>query len=150
MRTFALAVLLMNASLVAAEVGDLDLEARAIETMLIAPCCWNQPVAVHYSGASEEIKKEIREMLGKGMNRQQILDFYISKYGARILSAPEAAGFNALAYLLPVLFLLAAGLVAVLVIKRLRSPGPLEAAPAESIPAGNSPYTERLDRELWG
>jgi hypothetical protein len=32
---------------------DLEREARAIETMLIAPCCFSQQVSVHQSAAAD-------------------------------------------------------------------------------------------------
>src|SRR5660398_252085 len=49
-----------------------------LEGKLIAPCCWTQTVSVHES-----------------------------QYAEKILAAPRASGFNALAYILPVLAILA-------------------------------------------
>jgi cytochrome c-type biogenesis protein CcmH len=128
---------------------DLEKEAKAIEGLLIAPCCWRQPVSVHYSPAADEIRTEIRRMLRSGLTRQEILDTYVVEYGDQILAKPPAEGFNLLAYLLPLAFLVLGGFVAVYVFKRLsprktvkkeiRRPAKLE-----------SDDEERLERELWG
>ena len=76
-------------------------KAREIEDDLIAPCCWSQPVSQHYSEAAEQIRREVRAMVAEGKSRNEILDYYVAKYGERILAAPRAKGFNSLAYILP-------------------------------------------------
>ncbi|MEJ2083624.1 MAG: hypothetical protein P8Y94_16010, partial [Acidobacteriota bacterium] len=35
---------------------QLESEAKEIETMLIAPCCWTQPVSEQYSAAADQIR----------------------------------------------------------------------------------------------
>lgn len=126
----------------------LEAEAKQVETMLIAPCCWRQPVSEHYSAAADQIRTEVREMLANGMSRDQILQTYVAEYGERILSQPPAHGFNSLAYFLPVLFLAIGAGVATLVVRRLR-PGKVEPSthPSE-MPA--SKYASQLDKEMWG
>ncbi len=44
---------------------SLEQEARAIERMVIAPCCWMQPVSDHQSPASDEVKQQIRAVAGR-------------------------------------------------------------------------------------
>ncbi|HRR25528.1 MAG TPA: cytochrome c-type biogenesis protein CcmH [Acidobacteriota bacterium] len=127
-------------------------EAKAIENLLIAPCCWRQPVAVHYSAAADEVRMEIRTLLTQGRSRQEILDYFVAEYGAQILAKPPAEGFGAVAYYLPWLFLLAGAGLAVLLIRRLR---PAPAAVTEGVTdlsadKEKDPYAERLKQELWG
>jgi cytochrome c-type biogenesis protein CcmH/NrfF len=54
--------------------AGLEREARQLETMLIAPCCWMQPVSQHQSQASDEVKQQIRILLAAGKSRQEVLD----------------------------------------------------------------------------
>ncbi len=42
-----------------------------IETLLIAPCCWRQPISDHQSEIVSEMKVEIRQMLDEGKDRQE-------------------------------------------------------------------------------
>jgi cytochrome c-type biogenesis protein CcmH len=125
----------------------MEQEARVLETMLIAPCCWNQQVSVHYSPASDEIRADVRRMLAAGQSRQQILDFYVARYGDRILAEPPARGFTKGLYVLPWVFLVASVTVVVGVIRRLSvgaSPEPLQKAAL----ANEGPYGDRLEEEL--
>lgn len=124
-------------------------EARAIEGLLIAPCCWRQPVSVHYSPASDEVRTDIRQQLAAGATRQEILDSYVAKYGEKILAKPTTEGFNALAYFLPVGFLVLGAAVAAIVIKKLR-PQTAEPTARPAKVKVKSKYSEQLDRELWG
>ena len=91
----------------------LEREARQIETMLMAPCCWAQPVSQHQSQASEDVKQQIRTLLASGKNRQEVLDAFVSRYGQRILVEPPGRGFGAVLYggLLITFLLTASGLV---------------------------------------
>ncbi|HOQ61670.1 MAG TPA: cytochrome c-type biogenesis protein CcmH, partial [Vicinamibacterales bacterium] len=71
-------------------------EAKRIEALLIAPCCWSQQVSVHQGPVVDEIRQDIRRLLGEGKTRQQILDVYVARYGDRILAEPPARGFSRL------------------------------------------------------
>ena len=102
--------------------ADLEQEAERIEGLLIAPCCWRQPVVDHFSPAADKVRSEIRSMLAAGSTREEILERYIAEYGQRILAKPPARGFSLLAYFLPLLFLIVGAAVAVAVVKKLRSP----------------------------
>ena len=92
--------------------------ARELEAMLIAPCCWSQPVSQHYSEAADQIRREVREYLAAGKSKQEILDYYVSQYGERILASPRPRGFNLLAYVLPWAFLIAGTAIVVSFLKR--------------------------------
>jgi len=127
----------------------LEQQAKAIETMLIAPCCWSQQVSVHQSPASDEIKANIRKLLAEGKTQQQILDAAVAQYGDRILAEPPARGFSGLLYVLPWVFLAGSVGLVVFVVRRLRTPGPAQAA-ASGVNAApmNDDEAERLDDEL--
>jgi cytochrome c-type biogenesis protein CcmH len=118
--------------------------AREIEDNLIAPCCWSQPVSQHYSEASEKIRKEVREMVAAGKSRDEILDYFVSQYGERILAAPRARGFNALAYVLPWAgLILGAGLL-IVILRKLRSPVAVSGPP----PLPDARYASIVDKEV--
>lgn len=133
-------------ALAAPDPAALEREAKAIEALLIAPCCWSQQVSLHQSPAADEIKKAVRQMLAEGVTRQQILDGYVAQYGDRILAEPPARGFSLLLYVGPWLFLAGSIALVVVVIRKLRVPA--------SAPSGGraSPVddeeAERIDEEL--
>jgi cytochrome c-type biogenesis protein CcmH len=106
-------------------------EAKEIETMVIAPCCWSQQVSVHQSPAADQMKKDIRAQLAEGNTRPQILDAFVAQYGERILAEPPARGFKRTLYVLPVLLLVASGVVLSFVVKRMARQPALAGGPAE-------------------
>jgi cytochrome c-type biogenesis protein CcmH/NrfF len=130
--------------------ADLEREARAVEALVIAPCCWSQQVSLHDSPAATEMKADIRRRLGAGQNRQAILAAYVAEHGERILAEPPARGFNRLLYVLPPLLGLAGLGVLILVVRRFMLSGRVGGttpAAAGAAPASGA-YDARLDEEL--
>jgi cytochrome c-type biogenesis protein CcmH len=128
---------------------DIEPEARAIEALLVAPCCWMQQVSVHQSEAATKIKHEIRVSLREGRTRQQILDRYVAAYGPRILIEPPARGFGASLYVLPAVILFASALIVGFVVRRFAargaSPGSSATRPSA---AEDTALADKLDDEL--
>lgn len=93
------------------------------------------------------LRAEIRERMGLGHDKQQILAYFMQKYGEKILSAPTAQGFNLLAWVTPfALLAVAGGLVALVVARWSRhGDGP---SPPVAPPTGVAPYRDVLEREL--
>jgi cytochrome c-type biogenesis protein CcmH len=123
----------------------LEVTARQLERMLIAPCCWQQPVSEHQSQASEDVKREIRVLLSAGKTKQEVLDAFVQRYGKRILAEPPAEGFGLALYLGPVVAfgIGSAGLIAL--VRRLSRKG---ADPAPLQPPVDQQYADRLEEEL--
>ena len=115
---------------------DLERQARELEKMLIAPCCFSQQVSEHNSPAAEEARQDIRVRLARGETPQQILDTYVARYGKHVLAEPPASGIDRLLYVIPpVVFLLSAGAIVVLV-RRFSRIQSADAASAEPPPDG--------------
>jgi cytochrome c-type biogenesis protein CcmH len=119
-------------------------KAREIEDNLIAPCCWSQPVSQHDSDIAQQIRSEVSSMVAAGKSREEILNYYVSKYGERILVTPRARGFNTLAYILPWAALPIGAWFLTLLLKKLRSPAP-SPAPA---PLPDSRYASVIEKEM--
>jgi cytochrome c-type biogenesis protein CcmH len=126
---------------------QIEAKAKEIDRLIMAPCCWTQPVSDHYSGVASEIRQGIRKMLAEGKTRQQILDFYVAKYGERILSMPKAEGFNLMAYVLPAMALLVGAVIVRAVIRAWNRPTPA-AASGPAPQAASEDYARRLEEEL--
>jgi cytochrome c-type biogenesis protein CcmH len=137
--------------------APLEQEARQIERMLIAPCCWMQPVSEHASQASDEVKRQIREWLGRGMTRQQVLDAFVEKYGVRILAEPPNRGFSRFLYLTPWLVFGVSAFGLVVLVKKMTAgrsgAGAVSGADASAPPKpaadrAGAGYEQQLDDEL--
>jgi cytochrome c-type biogenesis protein CcmH len=117
---------------------------REITDNLIAPCCWSSPVSQHFSDVAEQIRAEVREMVAAGKSREEIMDYYVAKYGERILASPRPKGFNVLAYVLPWAALAMGAWFLIVLLKKLRSPG-LAVIPPQSI---DQRYSEIVEKEI--
>jgi cytochrome c-type biogenesis protein CcmH len=139
--------MLMLVGVPSADPATLEREARQLETMLIAPCCWMQPVSQHQSQASDEVKQQIRVLLAAGKSRQEVLDAFVVQYGPRILAEPPAQGVGWLLYIgLPLAFVLSAAAVIVF-IRRATVRRPAAHNP-DTVLASDDAYARRLDDEL--
>jgi cytochrome c-type biogenesis protein CcmH len=119
-------------------------QVREIEDSLIAPCCWSQPVSQHYSEVAEQIRNEVQAMVASGKTRDEILDYYVAKYGERILATPRARGFNSLVYILPWAALIAGAWFLVMLVKKLRAASPAD----EPISLPDAQYVSVIEKEI--
>jgi cytochrome c-type biogenesis protein CcmH len=122
-----------------------DDEVNAIASGLYCPVCENVPLDVCPTQACAQWRATIREKLEIGWDDQQIKQYFVDQYGARVLATPPAVGLNWLVYILPPLAFLAGALVLFRVIQTWRSEkqeGTLEPI------ASDDPYMARLEAEL--
>ena len=102
----------------------------------------------------------IREMLAEGRTREEILDFFVDRYGPDILAAPPKSGRNLLAWILPIVGV-AIGLAGVFLVIRAMtnrerpassrqsvSQRKDESTPGEPPDPELTPYLEIVDRML--
>ncbi len=131
---------------------ELEREAREIEALVIAPCCFSQQVSVHNSPAATEVRRDIRVRLAAGQDRTRILAAYTAEYGDRILAEPPARGFNRLLYVLPpILGVAGIGLLFLVVrnfTRRGRTATGATAVPATPAAPAPGELDDRLDEEL--
>ena len=127
--------------------GDVERDARELETRLIAPCCFSQQVSLHQSEAAAEVRRDIRRRLSAGQSREQILDAYVAQYGKRILVEPPAEGFDTILYVLPPLGLILTAALTIVLVRRFAARGQV-AAPAAPAGIVDQAYSAVLDDEL--
>lgn len=95
----------------AAEAGRLDSLTTAIARQLRCPVCRQLSVEDSPSDLAREVKGVIRGRLERGEDEEEVLAYFVSKYGEWILLEPPKKGFNLVVWLVPVVGLLAGGAV---------------------------------------
>ncbi|MBK8781187.1 MAG: cytochrome c-type biogenesis protein CcmH [Anaerolineales bacterium] len=83
-----------------------DDDVNAVAKQLYCPVCENTPLDVCPTEACRQWRELIRTQLGEGMTEQQIKDYFVANYGARVLSEPPRTGLNWLVYILPPVIIL--------------------------------------------
>ena len=114
-------VISLSAQMVQAQTPPLDEsleeEAQAIDRMIMCPVCPAETIDQAQVEISFQMRAVIREMLAEGRTREEILDYFVDRYGADILAAPPKSGANLLAWILPIVGV-AAGLGALFLVIR--------------------------------
>src|SRR5215470_1769704 len=89
-----------------------------------------------YSGPCDTAKQEIKEIdaqIAQGKSDEQILQAMIAEYGPLAYVEPPKSGFGLVAWLMPIMYLLAGTALVIVIMKRWRKrPTPLTASPAAS------------------
>jgi cytochrome c-type biogenesis protein CcmH len=107
--------------------------SRKIQDRFMAPCCWQESVAVHRSEIAGQMREEIDRMVAEGKSEDQIVDVYVARYGERILREPRGNKRIWLT-LIPVVLILVAGAWLVWFIRRQRQV-PASGSPVAELPA---------------
>jgi cytochrome c-type biogenesis protein CcmH len=84
-----------------------DDQVNAIAKQLYCPVCENIPLDVCPTTACAQWRELIRQKLADGWTEQQIKDYFVQQYGARVLGTPPPKGINWLVYLVPPVAILA-------------------------------------------
>lgn len=71
-------------------VEDRSLEAKVqvLAEQLRCLVCQNQNLADSHADLAVDLKNQVRDMLGKGMSEQQVIDFMVQRYGDFVLYNP--------------------------------------------------------------
>jgi cytochrome c-type biogenesis protein CcmH len=128
-----------------ATTSDLEARVREVASQLRCPICQGLSVGDSPSELADEMRTLVREQLQQGKTSAEVLDYFAQRYGEWILLAPPKRGFNLVIWVLPFV-LLPIGAAAVYVGARrwVRKSAASELPPQRL----NSPYAERLQREL--
>lgn len=95
-----------------------DDEVNAVAQNLYCPVCPNTPLDVCETQACQDWRAEIRTQLSSGWSEEEVMAYFVERYGERVLAEPERGGFTSLIWILPVVALLV-GLA--IVVQALRS-----------------------------
>lgn len=96
---------------------ELEKEAQAIDKMLMCPVCPAETIDQAQVEISFQMRAVVRELLAEGRTRDEVLDYFVDRYGADILAAPPKSGTNLVAWILPIVGV-AAGLLGVFLVIR--------------------------------
>jgi len=116
----ALAVAPLQAREAESASANPELEARmmAVAGELRCLVCQNQTIAESNAGLAVDLRQQIREMLVRGQNERQILDYMTQRYGDFVLFRPPFKATTALLWLGPAGLLAGALGTLVIVLRR--------------------------------
>ena len=125
-----------------------DDQVNAIARQMYCPVCENTPLDVCPTQACAEWRELIRDELAQGWSEQQIKEYFVQRFGARVLAAPPATGLNWLVYIVPPIAFLAGAFLLYRAFQSFRKPAPQTAVGPAPRQESDDPYIERIEEEL--
>ena len=120
-----------------------DEEVHAIASQLRCVVCQNLSVADSPSEMASQMRGVIKERLAAGDRPEQVVHYFVDKYGEWVLLSPPRRGFTLLVWVVPALAVLVGfGIVSLLLRRWMRRPAGAVAPPVD--PA----MSERIRREM--
>ena len=123
-------------------------EAQSIDKSLLCPVCPAETIDQAQVELSRQMRRIVREMLAQGADRDEILGFFVDRYGPQVLAAPPKSGANLLAWILPVVGVLAALAAVFAIIRSMASHGRGAMATEPALDDELDAYLDVIDREL--
>lgn len=144
------AIVLIPATIVGAQdPTPSDDQVNAVARQLYCPVCENTPLDVCPTEACRQWRALIRQMLAEGKTQDQIKQYFVDNYGARVLGEPPRTGLNWLVYIIPPVIILAGAVFLFRALRMWTKPttasAGLGSAPNE---APQDDYVTRLEEEL--
>lgn len=102
-----------------------DDNLRDVGSELRCPTCTGLSVMDSDAPFSLQIRKEVETQLASGKSKDEILQFFVDRYGPWILRKPPVAGVNILVWLLPLAAFIVGPLIVWLVFWRRRADAPV-------------------------
>jgi cytochrome c-type biogenesis protein CcmH len=125
-----------------------DDQVNAIAKQLYCPVCENTPLDVCPTEACRQWRDLIRQQLSDGWTEDQIKEYFVANYGARVLAEPPRQGLNWLVYLIPPLIILGGAIFLFRALREWTRPRAASADPGGQASASKDEYVARLEEEL--
>ena len=122
--------------------------AKALESRLYAPCCYNGTLDTHESDLAKSLRDEIEGRLAKGETSAAIQSDFIGRYGEKVVAARSDAPIYGMSAALAIVFAVV-GLSLVYVVRNWTRRPAAAAASSEATPsAGRDDLDDRIDADL--
>ena len=138
----------MTLSCGAEEPASLEERAQSIHKELICLQCPGETIDQSQVELADQMRGIVWEKLQAGWSREQILRYFVNRYGEEVLAAPPKEGFNLMVWVVPPIVLAGAGIVLLLTIRSMRTRDGDLLDPSET--EGMTEYLTLADAELKG
>ncbi len=123
-------------------------EVDAVARTLYCPLCVGQRLDSCEIPLCQDMKKEIARQLAEGRTPEEIRAYFVEQYGPVVLGEPPRRGINWLAWVIPIIVLLAAAVYAGVKVRQWSRPAAIPVASEEAQPSPEDEYLARVEREL--
>ncbi len=132
----------------------LDQRVHDVAAQLKCPVCQGESVADSPATLSQQMRGIIRQQLQSGKSEQEVIQYFVSRYGDRILWSPPWQGLTLLAWLVPITLLLGGTCLLVFVLRGWQTQSAKDSLENDVVESENidenelAYYRQRLEQEL--
>jgi cytochrome c-type biogenesis protein CcmH len=122
-----------------------------IQTELMCPTCKGERLDMSTAPAANRVRAFLVKAHAEGLSKKQVEDRLVAQFGPQVLAAPPKSGFGLLAWILPVVAILAGIALAIWIARRwlrTRGSGADAGAIGEADPIRRAALEAQLDDEL--
>ncbi len=127
-----------------AAVNAYPLTQSEVEESLLCYACPGEPLTMDRCSGGDQMRSVIRRMIEEGKSKQEILDYFVARFGEGILTIPPKRGFNLVAYVFPFVGLVFGGVVVVVFLRKWKRGPKSKMENGE----GNVPLDSEIDERL--
>ncbi len=123
-----------------------------IARKLQCPVCAGQSVADSTSQLARQMRDIIDQKVQAGESEEQIIDFFVARYGPSVMTEPPKSGFSLALWTMPVIVVLLGALVVTLFVRErtLRTPRTSRLATSEIASSDDDDELETIARDVLG
>ena len=104
----------------ATQVTEDPLERQVLDIAKDLRCavCQNQPVAESHSDLAQDMRAIIREQIQAGKSRDEIINYFVERYGDYVLMKPPTRGSGTIVWLAPLVLIVVVGVSGLVFLRR--------------------------------
>ncbi len=119
-----------------------------IAKQLYCPVCENEPLDVCQTSACQQWRAQISQLVSQGQSDQQVIQYFLDRYGLKVVGAPPASGETIWLYLLPIVGLIAGAIYVIFLMRRMRARGSVVTDTPPPPAENGDDYIKRVERDL--
>ena len=133
----------------AQEGKSIDDQTKEISYLLMCPVCQGQSVGESNSNLANDMRDIIRKQLEQGKSKEEILAYFVNRYGDSILATPPPKGINWVLWLLPAVGIIVGGIgITLFLFKAQKDEKKENYSPDNAHAAGDDEYLKKIEEEL--
>ena len=126
--------------------------AQSLDRSLICPICPGETIDRSQVQLANQMQAIVREQIQEGRTDREIQQFFVDRYGERVLASPSKEGFNLLIWIAPPVGIVLALFLLYRITQSMMQRSPASALRTSSAGGNNDSeldaYLELVDREL--
>lgn len=123
---------------------SIEKDVSEISKELMCPVCRGQTVAESNSALANDFREIIRKKLEAGESKEQILNYFIERYGESVLASPPARGIRLIVWITPLLAII----IGFFILSKFIKSKNITSENKEQMPEGKDDYLKKVDNEI--